>query len=113
LEFAGEDTIDHTPKDEDVEIKAGQAFDIVAQREQTDFVQNNQSYETAWQITIRNHKDENIKVGMVEPVNGDWEVLESSHPYKKINTTTLRFDVDVAHDQEVKVTYRVRVRTPR
>lgn len=113
LEFAGEDKIEHTPKDEDVEIKAGEAFDIVAERQQTDFQQNVQSFETAWEVTIRNHKDSDIKVGIVEPMYGDWEVLESSAPYKKINATTLRFDVDVVKGQEVKVTYRVRVRTPR
>ncbi len=113
LEFVGEDSINHTPKDEDVEIKAGEAFDIVAERQQMDFQQNNRSYETAWEVTIRNHKDSDVKVGIVEPVNGDWIVLVSSVPYKKINATTLRFDVDVAKDQEVKVTYRVRVRTPR
>jgi len=85
----------------------------VAERQQMDFHQNARSFETAWEVTIRNHKDSDIKVGIVEPVYGDWEVLESSVPYKKINATTLRFDVDVLHDQEVKVTYQVRVRTPR
>jgi hypothetical protein len=113
LEFVGEDNIDHTPKDEDVEIKAGEAFDVVAERQQMDFQQNARSFETAWEVKIRNHKDSDIKVGIVEPVYGDWEVLESSVPYKKINATTLRFDVNVNKDQEVKVTYRVRVRTPR
>ena len=113
LEFVGEDNIEHTPKDENVEIKAGEAFDVVAERQQMDFKQYSQSFETAWEVTIRNHKDSDIKVGIVEPVNGDWEVLESSVAYKKIDATTLGFDVDVAKDQEVKVTYRVRVRTPR
>ncbi len=113
LEFAGEDTIRHTPKDEEAQIKAGEAFDIVAERQQMDFRQNFRSYETAWEVAIRNHKDSNIMVGIVEPVNGDWEVLESSVPYKKINATTIRFDVGIAKDQEVKVTYRVRVRNLR
>lgn len=113
LEFVGEDSIDHTPKDEDVEIKAGEAFDVVALRKQTDFQQNVQSFETAWEITLRNHKDSAIKVGIIEPVSGDWQVLESSVPYKKLNADTLRFDVDIAKDQEVKVTYRVQVRTSR
>jgi hypothetical protein len=111
LEFAGEDTIRHTPKDEDVEIKAGEAFDVVAERQQTDFQQNNRSFETAWEVTVRNHKDSDIKVGIIETVNGDWNVLSSSVPYKKINATTIRFDVGVDKDQEVKVTYRVRVKT--
>ncbi len=112
LEFAGEDNIDHTPKDEDVEIKAGEAFDVVAERRQTDFKQYAKAYETAWEVTVRNHKDTAINVGIVEPVNGDWQVLESSSPHKKINATTLRFDVNVPTDKEVILTYRVRVRTP-
>jgi hypothetical protein len=111
LEFAGEDTIKHTPKDEEVEIKAGEAFDVVAERKQTDFQQNFRSFETAWEVTVRNHKDSDIKVGIIETVSGDWKVLESSVPYKKINAAAIRFDVDVARDQEVKVTYRVRVKT--
>ncbi len=111
LEFVGEDSINHTPKDENVEIKAGEAFDIVAERRQTDFKQSYGSWETAWEVSIRNHKDSNVKVGIVEPMYGDWQVLESSVPYKKINATKIRFDVDVAKDQEVKVTYRVLVRT--
>ena len=111
LEFAGEDSIKHTPKDEDVEIKAGEAFDVVAERQQTDFQQNNRSFESAWEITVRNHKDSGIKVGIIESVNGDWKVLDSSVPYKKVNATTIRFDVDVDRNQEVKVTYRLRVKT--
>ncbi len=109
LEFIGEDNIEHTPKDEDVEIKAGEAFDVVAERQQMDFKQYSQTFETAWEVTIRNHKEGEIKVGLIEPMYGDWEVLESSTPYKKVNATTLRFDVNVPKDQEVKVTFRVRV----
>jgi hypothetical protein len=113
LEFIGEDNLEHTPKDEDVKIKAGEAFDIVAEHKQTDFKQNYQSWESAWEVTVRNHKDSNVKVGIIEPIYGDWQVLESSVPYKKVDATTLRFDIDVAKDQEARVTYRVLVRTRR
>jgi hypothetical protein len=113
LQFAGEDRIKHTPKDEEVRIKVGEAFDIVAERQQIDFQQNNRSYETAWEITIRNHKDSNVKVAIKESVIGDWEIVESSVKPKKINATTIKFDISVAAHQEGKVTYRVRVRTPR
>ncbi|MDE1920311.1 MAG: DUF4139 domain-containing protein [Candidatus Omnitrophica bacterium] len=111
LEFVGEDSIDHTPKDEDVEIKAGEAFDVVAERQQMDYKLAYRSYETAWEVTIRNHKDNAVKVGVIEPMYGDWQVLESSAPYKKVNANTLRFDVEVPKDQEVKIDYRVRVTT--
>ncbi len=110
LQFIGEDAIKHTPKNENVEVKVGDAFDVVAERVQMDFQQNNRSYDTTWEITLRNHKEGAIKVAVIEPVSGDWQVLQSSLPYKKVDATTLRFDVDVAKDAEVKVTYQVRVR---
>ena len=36
LEFVGEDRLDHTPKDEDVRVRIGNAFDITAERVVTD-----------------------------------------------------------------------------
>lgn len=110
LQFVGEDNIGHTPKDEEVKVKVGEAFDVVAERRQADFKQiTNQMYETAWEVTLRNHKEEAIKVGFIEPMQGSWQIIEQSHPSKKLDAFTLRFDVDVPKDGEVKVTYRVRV----
>ncbi|MBI5150089.1 MAG: DUF4139 domain-containing protein [Candidatus Omnitrophica bacterium] len=110
LQFVGEDNIEHTPKDEEVKVKVGEAFDVVAERRQTDFKQlTNQMYETAWEVTLRNHKEEPVRVGIIEPLQGSWQIVEQSHPSKKLDAFTLRFDVDVPKDGEVKVTYRVRV----
>ncbi len=117
LQFVGEDNIEHTPKDEEVKVKVGEAFDVVAERRQTDFKQlTTRLYETAWEVTLRNHKEEPVRVGVVEPLYGNWQIVEQSHPSKKLDAFTLRFDVDVpplgepmAKDGEVKVTYRVRV----
>ena len=110
LQFIGEDRIVHTPKDEEVKLKVGEAFDVVAERVQTDFKQiTNRMFESAWEITLRNHKEEDITVSLIEPVYGHWELLEQSHPSTKVDAFTLRFDVPVAHDGEVKVKYRVRV----
>lgn len=109
-QFIGEDAIEHTPKDEEVELKVGEAFDVVAERVQTDFQQRPRVYETAWEVTVRNHKDAAITVGLIEPVQGDWEVTQNSHPYKKADAHTLRFDVEVPKDGEVTVKYRVQVR---
>ena len=110
LQFVGEDNIEHTPKDEEVKVKVGEAFDVVAERRQTDFKQlTTQLYETAWEVTLRNHKEEPVRVGVIEPLYGNWQIIEQSHPSKKLDAFTLRFDVDVPKDGEVKVTYRVRV----
>ena len=110
LQFIGEDRIDHTPKDEEIKLKVGEAFDIVAERIQSDFKQiTSRMFESAWEITLRNHKDEDVAIGLIEPVYGSWQLVDQSHPSKKIDAFTLRFDVTVPKDGEVKVKYRIRV----
>lgn len=110
LQFVGEDNIEHTPKDEEVKVKVGEAFDVVAGRRQTDFKQlTTRMYESAWELTLRNHKEEPVRVGIIEPLQGSWQIVEQSHPSRKLDAFTVRFDVDVPKDGEVKVTYRVRV----
>jgi len=109
-QFIGEDKIQHTPKDEDVRLKIGQAFDVVAERIQSDYKQiSTRMHESAWEITFRNHKDKDVTVGVVEPLFGHWEVIEKSHPFRKVDAHTIRFEVNVPKDGEVKVKYRVRV----
>ncbi len=110
LQFIGEDAIKHTPKDEDVEIKVGEAFDVVAKRVQMNYTQNSNYYEMTWELTARNHKTEDITVTFKEPLTGDWRIITSSHPYKKVDSNTARFDVLVPKDGEVKVSYRVSIR---
>lgn len=110
LQFIGEDTIEHTPKDEEVHLQVGEAFDILAERVQTDYKKiTSKLHESAWEITLRNHKEEDITVGILEPLLGNWQILSSSHPYKKVDAFTIRFDLAVAKGEEVKVTYRVKV----
>ncbi len=110
LQFVGEDTIGHTPKDEEVKLKIGEAFDLVAERKQIDFKQvSTRAYETEWEVTLRNRKQEDVVIGVVEPVYGSWQVLSTSHPHKKIDAFKLRFDIAVPKDKEVKIKYRMRV----
>ncbi|MBN2283713.1 MAG: DUF4139 domain-containing protein [Deltaproteobacteria bacterium] len=109
-QFIGEDRIRHTPKDEKVRLKVGEAFDVVAERKQTDFQQKtSQLFESQWEVKVRNHKMEDVVVGIIEPLYGNWSILRSSHSYRKLDAFTIRFDVTVPADGEVTVTYRVRV----
>ncbi|GFE60236.1 DUF4139 domain-containing protein [Geobacter sp. AOG2] len=111
LQFVGEDAIDHTPRDEKVRIKLGEAFDVVADKRQTDWKKRaNDSYEAAYEISIRNHKKEAVVVRVTEPVPGDWQVLDSSHDYVKADSGTLEYKIPVAADGEAKLTYRVLMR---
>jgi len=111
-QFIGEDHIDHTPKDEDVRVKVGDAFDIVAERKQTDYkvIASGHVYEYAYEIKIRNHKDSPVTVVVNEPIGGDWEMVASTFEAKKTAAFAAQFNVPVAKDGEATLSYRVRVR---
>jgi hypothetical protein len=110
-QFVGEDAIDHTPRDEKIEIKLGEAFDVVAERKQMDYrVLGTCSSESSWTIALRNHKDEAARVDVIEPANGDWQILSSSHPAKREDAKTVLFEVNVPARGETKVSYKIRVR---
>jgi hypothetical protein len=111
-QFIGEDRIDHTPKDEDVRVKVGDAFDIVAERKQTDYkvIASGHVYEYAYEIKIRNHKDSPVTVVVNEPIGGDWEMVASTFEAKKTAAFAAQFNVPVAKDGEATLSYRVRVR---
>jgi hypothetical protein len=110
-QFIGEDAIDHTPRDERIRIKLGEAFDVVADRTETAWqVVSSCVNESSWEIKLRNHKDTPETVLVYEPAGGDWEILSSSLPATKQDSSTFTFDVPLAPRSETKVTYRVRVR---
>jgi hypothetical protein len=110
-QFIGEDWIDHTPKDEKVKIKMGNAFDLVGERTQKEFRKLGSGlYEVEWEISLRNHKDAPQTVTVIEPVPGDWQVMSSSHQYEKIEAHTLKYQIPVPKDGATKVAYRVRIR---
>jgi hypothetical protein len=111
LQFIGEDSIDHTAKDEKVRVKLGNAFDVVASTKQTDWKKvATDTYEAAFEISLRNHKKEDITVKVVEPVPGDWTMISSSHPYKKAEAFAAEFSIPVPKDGETKLEYRVKMR---
>jgi hypothetical protein len=109
--FIGEDRIDHTPKDEQVSIHIGNAFDIVAEHKQTDYKKlGGQTYEMEYEVTLRNHKETPVTVEVNEPIGGDWEMINSTFPAKKTAAFAAQFEVPVATDGTAVLKYRVRVR---
>lgn len=111
LQFSGEDQIKHTPKDEEISLRLGNAFDVMAERTQTEFnivgVNVNQS---SYKIVLRNHKDTAVTVDVIENIPGDWKILDSSHPYAKKDFQTAVFTIPVPVDGEVELTYQAQVR---
>jgi hypothetical protein len=111
LQFLGEDAIDHTPRDEKLSVKVGEAFDVVADRVQKDFTQVGSCIaEAGFEVELRNHKSSDVLVEVNEPVGGDWEVLEHSQAFVKVDAATVRFEVPVPARKSSKVSYRIRVR---
>jgi hypothetical protein len=115
-QFVGEDRIDHTPKNETLRLKLGEAFDVTADKTQTDFVKLSGTgpwqyqFETAYRLSLRNAKPEAVTVKVREPIPGDWKMLESSHPQQKVSANLAEWEIKIPAEGETVLTYRVRVR---
>ena len=110
VQFVGEDRIMHTPKDETLNVKIGNAFDVVCERRQVDFAKiASNVYELEYEVTLRNHKATPISVEANEPLGGTWRMLRSSHEWTKTDAWAAQFKVPVAADGTAVLKYRVRV----
>jgi hypothetical protein len=108
--FVGEDSIDHTPKNEDVNLTLGQAFDITARAKQTDFEQiSDRVYENEYEIEIKNAKSEKVTIDLREQVPGDWKMIKESQEHKKLDSQTAGWLIDVPANGSTTLTYRVRM----
>lgn len=112
LEFIGEDVIDHTPRNEEVLIKLGSAFDIVGERKQTNFTIDSEGkvMEEEFEIKIRNQKKQNVKIIVRENLyrGGEWKVTSSSHKYEKTSSNTVQFIINVAPEKQEVIKYKVK-----
>jgi hypothetical protein len=108
-EFLGEDQIDHTPRDEEVKLYVGDAFDVVVTREQKNYtrVSDHVSVET-YEIAIANHKDDDLTVTVTEHIYGEWKITSTTHDYKKTKADVAEFDVPVGANAKAVLTYTVR-----
>ncbi len=113
-QFVGEDRIDHTPKNEKVRLQLGNAFDVTASRRQTAFQQlgsrEQPLYESAFAIVLHNARSEAVTVLVLEPLPGEWEILEESHPHQQEDARRARWQVKVPAEGSATLSYRVRVR---
>jgi hypothetical protein len=115
-QFVGEDNIDHTPKNEKVRIKLGEAFDVTADKKQTDFkrlpnpAKGNALYESAFEILLKNAKKEAVTVTVQEPIPADWKMLSESHKHVKATSNTAVWHIAVPAEGSVRLSYRVQVR---
>jgi hypothetical protein len=109
--FTGEDRIEHTAEKTDVEIETSEAFDVAARRRQVSFQQTSRSEsEASYEVVLTSRKKEAVTVLVRENFPGDWTIVESSVPAKKLSAFVAEFAVPVPAGGETKLTYRVRVR---
>ncbi len=111
LQFVGENTIDHTPKDELVRLYTGDSFDLVGERKRTDFKVNEANHQASesFEIKLRNRKKEPVEIRVVEHLFRwmNWEIKEKSLPFEKKDAQTVEFRVPLKPDQEQVITYTV------
>ncbi|HEY5346305.1 MAG TPA: hypothetical protein VIK62_08175 [Verrucomicrobiae bacterium] len=112
LQFVGENTIDHTPRNETVRVTTGNSFDLVGERKQTDFHVDTRAHtiDETFEIKLRNHKkDAPVEIRVVEHLYrwSSWEITAKSDDFKKTDAQTIEFRVPVKPDGEKTVTYTV------
>jgi hypothetical protein len=115
-QFIGEDKIDHTPKNEEIRLKLGDAFDVTADKKQTNFKKAtaigkySQAYTASFEILIKNAKQEEVEVVIHEPIPGDWKMQRESHEHEKVAAGTAEWKVKVPAEGKTKLSYDVLVR---
>lgn len=112
LEFIGEDVIKHTPRNESLNIKLGDSFDLVGERRQTDFKIDSKAkwIEESFEISVRNRKEKSVDLIVREYMYrwSSWEITQQSQPHKKQDQLTVDFPLSIPADAEAKVRYTVR-----
>jgi hypothetical protein len=112
LRLVGEDQVSHTAVRDTVRLTIGTAFDVVAERRQTDQQQvTPRVLEMAVEIKLTNQKAEAIDVAVVEHSWGDWTITDSSHKWRKVDANTFEFVVRCPPGKPVTVTYRLQIQT--
>ncbi len=110
-QFAGSDNIEHTPRNQPVRLHLGESFDVTANKRQTDFAfEGGCNYESAYEIELSNAKNVPQTVLVVEPIPGEWSILQESLPHTKSSAFTANWSVPIPANGSTKLTYRTLVR---
>lgn len=105
----GEDNIQHTPRDEELLLTVGKVFDLVVKEITADRRSlSKQVTEYDYKITLKNRKDEDVSVFVRRSLGNDWEILQTSHDFKKISAGEIEMLIPVPASKEVTVEFTVR-----
>ena len=110
-QFVGEDSISHTAKNETIKLRLGEAFDVTADRKQTAYKKLAETTaETSYRIDLRNAKDEAVTVRVLEPLFGDWEIVQENHRSTKESSSAAAWNISVPAGGSAMLEYTVRVK---
>lgn len=108
--FVGEDAIEHTPKNERVELTLGQAFDITARAKQVAHAKIGASiFENSYEVEIKNAKSTDIVVDLRERFPGEWKILDESIAHQKLDAYSAGWLVKVPAESATTLKYTVRI----
>jgi len=112
LEFTGENLIDHTPRDETVRVRTGNAFDLIGERKRLNYLIDTERnwLDESFEIKVRNRKEkEAVEVRVVEHLYRwiNWEIVETSNDFLKTDSQTMEFRINLPAGQEKVITYKV------
>lgn len=110
LEFIGEDRIDHTPKDEEIKIKTGNAFDLIAET----MVMNSRKIsknvnEKDIKVKLNNRSTDDKEIIIIHDLSGHWTISKENEPYKKEDAYKVKFIKLLKAGEEAEVTWTERI----
>ncbi|MFN3195194.1 MAG: DUF4139 domain-containing protein [Chlorobiota bacterium] len=109
VELVGEDNVDHTAKNEEMELMIGEAFDITIDEKVVNSKKiSDKVREIEYELEVRNSKDEDIEVEINRQLWSNWEVLSSNIDFVKENSNKISFKVKVGENDKNKLTYKIR-----
>ena len=115
-QFIGEDRIDHTPKNETVRLKLGDAFDVTGTKIQTNFKKRphagryNNAYSSSFDLILNNAKSTPVTVTVREPIPGEWQMLKESHPHEKVSSSMAEWQITIPAESKQTLSYQVEVK---
>ena len=120
VQLIGEASNDHTAPGRDLRVQSGDAFDITAERVQTDYNQEQlpperrgmparQRVTASYRVTISNAKTEPVTLDVREGHFGNWKITESSVTSEKLSSTESRFRLSVPAGGTATLTYTVQL----
>ena len=108
LEFIGENRVKHTPKNEKLEIPVGKAFDLVSERKVVKTERpDKRSRKQLVEYTLRNHKETDVEIEVIETVSSRQEIRVLSSNFKAITDKAgqIRFIVPVKKDSQATLKF--------